>query len=114
MFLSAYKANLSPLRLEGSTNKQSVLRAVQKVSGKVNTGSQSGLYLPNWGQGVLEVGSSERVVHIFTIEVTFDQTLQNWYHFKKPIHRTENLLTVKQLLNTVSYSIVRRIYQTRF
>jgi hypothetical protein len=29
------------------------------------------------------------------LEVTLDQTLGNWSHFIKPIHRIENLLTVK-------------------
>jgi hypothetical protein len=44
------------------------------------------------------VGPSERDVRSFTIEVTLDQTLGNWYHFK-PIHRIKNLLTVKYLLS---------------
>jgi hypothetical protein len=38
------------------------------------------------------VDPSERVVRLFTIEVTLDQTLENWYHFIKPIHRIKNLL----------------------
>jgi hypothetical protein len=37
--------------------------------------------------GALEVGPSELTVRLFTIEVTVDQTLGNWYHFIKPIHR---------------------------
>jgi hypothetical protein len=50
-----------------------------------------------WGavglpKGALEV---DRVVHLLKIEVTLDQTLGNWYHFMKPIHRIKNLLTVK-------------------
>jgi hypothetical protein len=71
------------------------------------SGSQSGLYSP-WGavelpKGSLEVGSSERVVRLFTIEVTSDQTSGNWYHFIKPIHRIKHLLTVKHLLNVLFY-----------
>jgi hypothetical protein len=46
-------------------------------------------------QEALEVGPSDRDVRFFTIEVTLDQTLGNWYHFIKPIHRIKNLLTVK-------------------
>jgi hypothetical protein len=46
-------------------------------------------------QGVLEVGPSERAVGLFKIEVTLDQTLENWYHYIKPIRRIKNLLTVK-------------------
>jgi hypothetical protein len=53
-------------------------------------------------QGALEVGPSERVVRLFTIEVTLDQILGNWCHFIKPIHR----ITVKELLNVVSYFVV--------
>jgi hypothetical protein len=34
----------------------------------------------------LEVGPSERVVSLLTIEVTLDQTLGNWYRYIKPIH----------------------------
>jgi hypothetical protein len=45
--------------------------------------------------GALEVGTSERVVRLFTIEVTLDKTLGNWYPFIKSIHRIRNLLTVK-------------------
>jgi hypothetical protein len=56
--------------------------------------------------GVLEVGPSEHVVHLFTIEVTLDQTLGNWYHFIKPIHRNKNLLIVKYLINVVSCFII--------
>jgi hypothetical protein len=47
------------------------------------------------GKGALEVGPSERVVRLFTIEVILDQTLKNWYHFIKPIHRIKNLQIVK-------------------
>jgi hypothetical protein len=57
-------------------------------------------------QGPLEVRPSERPVRLFTFEESLDQTLGNWYHFIKRIHRIKNLLTVKQLLNVVSYSIV--------
>jgi hypothetical protein len=39
-------------------------------------------------------------------EVTLDQTLENWYHFIKPIDGIQNLLRAKQLLNAVSYFIV--------
>jgi hypothetical protein len=45
--------------------------------------------------GALEVGTSERFVRLFTIEVTLDQALGKWYHFIKPIRRIKNLLTVK-------------------
>jgi hypothetical protein len=45
--------------------------------------------------GALEVGSSEHIVHLFTVEMTLDQTLGNWYHFIKPIHHMKNLPTVK-------------------
>jgi hypothetical protein len=38
----------------------------------------------------LEVGPSECVVSLLTIEVSLDQTLGNWYHFIKPIHRIKN------------------------
>jgi hypothetical protein len=46
-------------------------------------------------QGAPEVGSSERVVCLFTIKVTLRQTMGNWYHFIKPIHRIKNSLRVK-------------------
>jgi hypothetical protein len=39
----------------------------------------------------LEVGPSEHVVRLFTIEVTLDQILGNFYHFIQPIHRIKNL-----------------------
>jgi hypothetical protein len=35
-----------------------------------------------------------------------DQTLGNWYLFVEPIHLIKNLLTVKYLLNVVTYFIV--------
>jgi hypothetical protein len=57
------------------------------------------------GWRALEVGPSMRVVRLVKIEVTLDQALGNWYHFK-PIHRIKHLLTVKYLLNAVSYFIV--------
>jgi hypothetical protein len=47
------------------------------------------------GRGALDFDSSERVAPIFTIEVTLEQTLGNWYHLIKTIHRIKNLLTVK-------------------
>jgi hypothetical protein len=40
-------------------------------------------------------GPFECVVRLFLIEGSLDQTLGNWYHFIKPIHRIKNLLTVK-------------------
>jgi hypothetical protein len=46
-------------------------------------------------QGALKVGPSGRTVLLFTIEVTADETLGNWYHYIKPIHRIKNLLTLK-------------------
>jgi hypothetical protein len=66
-----------------------------------SSGSQSGLYRPlgvtkrqecDWGS--LNMGPSERSVHLFTIEMTLDQTLGNWHHFK-PIHPIKNILTKK-------------------
>jgi hypothetical protein len=51
------------------------------------------------------VGPSKRFVCLFTIGVTSDQTLGNWSHFIKPIHRIKNLLTVKQLLNKLTNSV---------
>jgi hypothetical protein len=45
------------------------------------------------GRGALEVGLFERDVRVFEIQVK--QTLGDWYHFIKPIHRIKNLLTVK-------------------
>jgi hypothetical protein len=62
------------------------------------SGSQNGLCRLLGGakkQGALEMGLSEHVVHLFTIEVTFEETLGNWYHVIKPIHGIQNLLTVK-------------------
>jgi hypothetical protein len=48
------------------------------------------------GKGALEVGFPERVVRLFMLEVTLDQTLGNWCTFIKPIHhRIKDLLTVK-------------------
>jgi hypothetical protein len=55
---------------------------------------------PGRAVGVLEVGSSDRGILLFTIEVTSDQTLRSRYHFIKPVHRMKTLLTVK-LLNVV-------------
>jgi hypothetical protein len=46
------------------------------------------------------VDLSERVDSLFTIEVTLEQKLGNWYHFIKRTHRIKNLLTAK--LNAVS------------
>jgi hypothetical protein len=43
----------------------------------------------------LEVVPSGGVFLLFTIEAISRQTLGNWYHFIKPIHRIKNLLTVK-------------------
>jgi hypothetical protein len=48
-------------------------------------------------QGALEVGPSERVVRLFTNDVTLDQTSRNWRHFKNPIHRIQNILTPRML-----------------
>jgi hypothetical protein len=50
-----------------------------------------------WGavglcRGALEVCHSKGVGHLFTIEVTLDWTLGNWYQFIKSI---KNLLRVK-------------------
>jgi hypothetical protein len=46
-------------------------------------------------QGALEVSPLEHIVCLFTVEVTSDQTLGNWYCFIKPIHCIKNLLTVR-------------------
>jgi hypothetical protein len=45
------------------------------------------------------VGPFESVFHLFTIEVTLDRTLGNWYHLIKSNHCFKNLLTVKYLLD---------------
>jgi hypothetical protein len=34
--------------------------------------------------GALEMGLSERVVHLLVVEMTLDKTFGNWYHFIKP------------------------------
>jgi hypothetical protein len=47
------------------------------------------------GQGGAGVGPSEHVVRLFTVEVTLDHTLGNWYQFIKPIHRIKNLQILK-------------------
>jgi hypothetical protein len=57
-------------------------------------------------RGALELGLSEHVIRLFVIEVTLDQILRKWHHFIKPFRRIKNLLTVKPLLNAVSYFIV--------
>jgi hypothetical protein len=48
-------------------------------------------------RGVLEVGTSNRIIRLFVIEVALDQILGNWYHFIKPTHRINNLLIVNLL-----------------
>jgi hypothetical protein len=71
-------------------------------------GSEIGLYHPpggalrskGWqdahrGEEELDLGPSDRVVLLFTKEVTLYETLGNCYHFIKPIHRIKNLLSVK-------------------
>jgi hypothetical protein len=55
-----------------------------------------------WGAGG---GHSERVVRLFTTEVTSDQILGNWYHFIKPNNSIKNLLRVNYLRNTVPYFV---------
>jgi hypothetical protein len=67
-----------------------------------NTGTARGKRVA----GVLEMGPLEHTVCLFTSEVALDQTLGNLYHFIKSNHHIKNLLTVKQLLNVVSYFIV--------
>jgi hypothetical protein len=57
-------------------------------------------------RGALELGLSERVVRLFTIEATSDQTLGNWYHFIKAIHRIKDLLTVKDFILLLLPSLV--------
>jgi hypothetical protein len=76
-----------------------------------NSGSQCGLYclVGNGGNtyvGDKMQGGSRGRWRLFTFEVTLDQTLGNLYHFIKPIHRFKNLLTVKQLLNAVTYFVI--------
>jgi hypothetical protein len=44
--------------------------------------------------GTVEVGPSQRLVHLFTIEVTSDQTSGNWYHFINLIRRITVASTV--------------------
>jgi hypothetical protein len=72
--------------------------------------SQVGCSAHWWAVGLprreLDAGPSESVVRLFTTEVTLDYTLGNWYHFIKAIQHIKNLLTLKQLLNVVSYFIV--------
>jgi hypothetical protein len=66
-----------------------------------SSGSQSGLYRPPVGRWDYLGGGSWtgdwplRTRRFFTIEVALDQTLGNWYHFMKPIHRINNLLIVR-------------------
>jgi hypothetical protein len=56
-------------------------------------------WFPKWAVllsgGALEVGLSNRVDHLFTTEMTLDQTLGNWCHVIKPIHHIKDLLTVQ-------------------
>jgi hypothetical protein len=52
------------------------------------------------------MGPIECIIRLFMIEMTLDQTLGNWYHFIKLVHGIKNLLTVKYLLNAVSYFVV--------
>jgi hypothetical protein len=47
-----------------------------------SSGSQNGLCRL---LGALEMGPSDTVVRLFTVEATSEQTLRNWYHFIKPI-----------------------------
>jgi hypothetical protein len=58
-------------------------------------GLPRGLLRGKGWQGTLDVDPSEGTVRLFTIEVTSDQTLGNWYHVTKPIHGIKNLVTVK-------------------
>jgi hypothetical protein len=46
-------------------------------------------------EAALEVGPSERAIRLFTIEVTLDQILGDWYLSIKRIHHITSLLTVK-------------------
>jgi hypothetical protein len=57
-------------------------------------------------RGVLKVGPSKHNVRLFMTEVTLDQILGKWYHLIKPTYCIKNFLTVKQLLNVLSYFIV--------
>jgi hypothetical protein len=50
------------------------------------------------------------LVRLFTIEVTLDKTSGSWYHFMRPIHCIKNVLTVKQLLISVSYFIKNAVF----
>jgi hypothetical protein len=52
-----------------------------------------GRYESREQQGALAVDPFERIVPLFTIEVTLDQTLENWYPLM-PILRMKNLLAV--------------------
>jgi hypothetical protein len=57
-------------------------------------------------RGRLELGPSDRVLRLFTNEVTLCQTVGNGYHINKPIRRIKNVPTLKWLLNVVSHFIV--------
>jgi hypothetical protein len=50
----------------------------------------------NGSRGASEMGSAGRFFcHLFTIEMTLNQTLENWYPFIRSIRRIKNLRTVK-------------------
>jgi hypothetical protein len=79
-----------------NTSKVQPSRTVVPNMGSTAPGGRGGGI--TWGRseaGGLEVGPSERVLRLFTIEVTLDQTLGNWCHLIKPILRIKDLLTVK-------------------
>lgn len=46
------------------------------------------------GRAALEWCNSGCFVSLFTIEVTLNRTLRNWYQLIKPIRNIENLLTL--------------------
>lgn len=53
-------------------------------------GGRRAVGLPTWA---LELGPSESVVLLFTIEMTLNHALGKWYHFIKLTHRIKNFFS---------------------
>jgi hypothetical protein len=51
--------------------------------------------------GALLVGPSKHA-YLFAVELTLDLTLENWYHFIKPICHIKNLLTMSEVVGVHS------------
>jgi hypothetical protein len=85
---------------------------------KSNTSRRKWALLPPWGavrlsRGALRGKGTARGPRSGTFRTRCspiydwsDKTLGKWHHFFKLTHRIKNLLTVKQLLNSLSYFIV--------